>query len=460
MSNKPSSFAARWMLSPLEIVVIVGVVILTIGGLFLSVQDALQLDRVLNLDLTNTVIVSQGIVNLQREVQLTHNEVSRLLGNLDNPPKPITRFDFVMIQVNNLTTAVELPSTKHIFASEDITLVQSIKTQSDSIKQLIGDLQNAKTPEQKTVTLRSLDAQLGTLEATVKKLIDIESNEQREAIVQTKEGLSTSQRTSLLAGGALLLMGLALAIVFRRALILRLQQALEADRLKSQLMASVSHELRTPLTAIKGYSELLTEDAYGTLSIEQHAIVQRVLLNTVQLQGMVNNLLDHAQMEQGKFIIRNAPFSPVDLLETSRAALSILATTKGVELKSEIAPDMPALLIGDVLRLQQILFNLTSNALKFTQTGSVEMRIFQPDAAHWALQVIDTGIGMPIEAQAHIFEPFWQIDTSATRKYRGSGLGLSIVKQLADLMNGKISLVSQPEKGSTFTVTFPVEVEG
>jgi len=232
---------------------------------------------------------------------------------------------------------------------------------------------------------------------------------------------------------------------------------MEADRLKSQLLANVSHELRTPLNAIQGYSQLLVEDAYGALTGEQQTTIRRILLNTTQLQGMVNNLLDRAQMEQGKLVLRNAPFSPADFLEATHTALNILAVTKGLALTSEIAPNVPTMLTGDVLRLQQILFNLTSNALKFTEKGSVHARIFLPDDAHWALEVTDTGIGIPLEAQAHVFAPFWQVDSSATREYRGSGLGLSIVQQLSDLMGGKITLTSQPGKGSTFLIVFPME---
>ena len=174
---------------------------------------------------------------------------------------------------------------------------------------------------------------------------------------------------------------------------------------------------------------------------------------------MVNNLLDRAQIEQGKFSIKLSPFAPADLISTTQSALNILAKTKGLELKSEITPDVPAQLTGDVLRLQQILFNLTSNAIKFTETGSVKARIFMQDSSHWGLQVIDTGIGIPADVQENVFKTFWQVDSSATRKYRGSGLGLSIVKQLADLMGGVVTLTSQPGKGSTFTIIFPMEIK-
>jgi signal transduction histidine kinase len=257
--------------------------------------------------------------------------------------------------------------------------------------------------------------------------------------------------------GVVILLGASVAILIRRVLSSRLEQALEADRLKGQLLANVSHELRTPLASIKGYTQLLDEEAYGSLTSEQHATIQRVLINTTQLQGMVNNLLDRAQIEQGKINLRNESFIPADLIKTTLSAIDILAKEKGLALTSEVAANVPKTLIGDSLRLQQILFNLTSNALKFTESGSVHVSIFLPDKSHWALQVKDTGIGISTEGQAQVFDPFWQVDSSATRQYRGSGLGLSIVKQLVDLMEGTITLASQPGQGSTFTVIFPLE---
>jgi len=445
------------MITPLEIIALVVVIALVAGGLFFSIEDALQLEQTLNLNLTQTVILSQGIVNLQREVQLTHNEVTRLLGKLDDPPKPITRFGFIKIQVNNLAIQAASSDIKFIFANEDLALVQEIEKSSAGVEQLIGTWREAGTEEERNTALSTLDAELTLMETTIKQLIDRQAITQREAITQTRDSLSTSQRTSLLAGSVLVLMTVALALVIRGGLSSRLDRAVEADRLKSQLLTSVSHELRTPLNAIKGYAQLLNEEAYGSITPEQQTTFQRILINTTQLQGMVNNLLDRAQIEQGKVTLQESLFAPADLIETTHSALNILAKTKGLALTSEITPDVPATLTGDVLRLQQILFNLTSNALKFTESGTVQARIFRPDASHWAMQVIDTGIGIPGEAQVDVFKSFWQVDSSATRQYRGSGLGLSIVKQLAELMEGEITLTSQPGTGSTFTVIFPME---
>lgn len=458
MTQKQPALISRWMLTPVEIATIVVIVIITISGLLISVQVTLQLEQAINLDLTQTLIVTQGIVNLQREIQLTHNEVTRLLGNLDHPPVPVSRYPFIEIQVNNLATELKSPSIKYIFTQEDVALVKDIEFHAANLKPLISTAQLAQTQDQKTIALVALDTQLNEMETTIKKLIDRQATTQRDAIVQTKDTLAVSQRTSILGGSVLLLLGLTLAIVFRRTLLTRLEKAVEADRLKSQLLTNVSHELRTPLTAIQGYAQLLGEGTYGQLTEKQKATMQRILLNTTQLRGMVNNLLDRAQIEQGKLSLRNAPFIPADLIQTVHSALNVLAESKGLKLTSEITAEVPATLNGDVLRLQQILFNLTGNALKFTETGSVQARIFLPDAAHWALQVSDTGIGISPEAQARIFAPFFQVDSSSTRQYSGSGLGLSIIKQLTDIMKGVIAVSSEPGKGSTFTITFPLDV--
>src|SRR5258706_3701677 len=155
MTDKKPLLANRWMLTPIEIIAIVVVVVLTIGGIFVSVQDALQLERALNLNLTQTIILNQGIVNLQRDVQLTHNEVTRLLGGLDNPPKPITRFDFVEIQVNNLETEVDSPARTYALTADDVALVQQIVDQTAIIEPLITTWEQLGSRTQQTAALKT-----------------------------------------------------------------------------------------------------------------------------------------------------------------------------------------------------------------------------------------------------------------------------------------------------------------
>jgi signal transduction histidine kinase len=234
-------------------------------------------------------------------------------------------------------------------------------------------------------------------------------------------------------------------------------QALEASHLKTELLAKVSHELRTPLGAILGFSEILALGIYGALSEKQEQTLAEIIDSTYYLTNMVNGLLDQAQLDAGKLKLNLTCFAPADILTGTLSKMKVLAGHKGLSLTSEISADMPPVLTGDLIRLQQILVNLTSNAIKFSQTGSVKVRLYRPNVDQWAMQVIDTGIGIPLEAQAHLFEPFMQVDGSMTRKQAGTGLGLSIVKQLATLMGGEVTLESEVGQGSTFTVLLPLE---
>jgi signal transduction histidine kinase len=226
--------------------------------------------------------------------------------------------------------------------------------------------------------------------------------------------------------------------------------------LKSQLLTKVSHELRTPLGGILGYAELLANNAFGSLKDQQKQAVNQILDSTHYLALMVNELLDQAQLEAKVVRINQEAFSPADLLHKVEAGMAILARHKGLEFSTRIDPEVPASLLGDPQRIQQILFNLVGNAIKFTRQGGVQVRIFQPDPQFWAVQVIDTGAGIPLEAQAAIFEPFRQVDNTITRENRGTGLGLSITKQLVELMHGSVHLDSAPGKGSTFTILLPL----
>ncbi len=230
----------------------------------------------------------------------------------------------------------------------------------------------------------------------------------------------------------------------------------ELERLKSTFVSQVSHELRTPLNAIIGYADMLQEHVYGPINAEQAQAIERIMVNSKRQLSIVNDLLDQAQIEAGTLKLKIGLFSPQELIRDTLNVMDVLAQSKGLTLSSQIAADTPAKLPGDRQRLQQILINLTGNAVKFTDQGSVNIRIYKPNPTHWAIEVSDTGCGIPPEAREYIFDPFRQVDSSVTRKHSGSGLGLSIVKQLVNLMGGEITLESEVGKGSTFTVTLPL----
>jgi signal transduction histidine kinase len=171
---------------------------------------------------------------------------------------------------------------------------------------------------------------------------------------------------------------------------------------------------------------------------------------------MVNELLDQAQAESRSIILHNINFNVNEMLQHVEANATILANKKWLVLRKTLDPNVPETLLGDRQRLQQILLNLTGNAIKFTKTGEVHIHVYCPDDAHWAMQVTDTGAGIPKEAQSYIFEPFRQVNNSITRENRGTGLGLSITKQLVEIMGGEITLESEIDKGSTFTILLPI----
>ena len=233
-------------------------------------------------------------------------------------------------------------------------------------------------------------------------------------------------------------------------------QALEASRLKTQLLSNVSHDLRTPIGAIMGFSEMLQEGVFGPLTADQLKATSEILDSTRHLLNFINNLLDQARIDAGKVSINTLPFNPTDTIQNVVSMLNVAAQTKELILTTTSAPNVPELLQGDPHWINQILVNLVSNAIKFTQQGEVRIYSFY-QSNQWGLQVSDTGLGIPPDAQKIIFEAFRQVDGTATRQYGGMGLGLSIVSQLVNLMDGKITLRSEVGQGSTFTVLLPLE---
>jgi len=232
----------------------------------------------------------------------------------------------------------------------------------------------------------------------------------------------------------------------------------EVERLKSTFVAIVSHELRTPLNAILGYAEMFKEAIYGPMNDKQVNMADRIMKNTRRLLGLINDLLDQAQMEAGKLTIDLNPVKPYELLETLHGLMDKTASDKNLKLTSEIDDSLPDTLIGDGGRLQQILVNLVTNAIKFTDEGEVSIRLFRSDFAKWGIEVTDTGRGIPQAELPHIFDTFHQVEGTATRTKGGFGLGLAIVKQLVNLMNGDIKVSSKLNTGTTFSITLPLVI--
>jgi len=191
---------------------------------------------------------------------------------------------------------------------------------------------------------------------------------------------------------------------------------------------------------------------------KQINMADRIMKNTQRLLGLINDLLDQAQMEAGKLTIQMSPVRPAELLENMHGVMDQIVQEKGLRLTSEIDDNLPEVLKGDAARLQQILVNLVNNGVKFTDQGTVHVRLFCPHTNRWGIEVSDTGCGISESEIPYIFDTFRQVDGVATRAHGGFGLGLSIVKQLVNLMNGEIKVKSKLDRGSTFTVTLPLVI--
>ena len=232
-----------------------------------------------------------------------------------------------------------------------------------------------------------------------------------------------------------------------------------ASQTKSDFLASMSHEIRTPMNAIIGVADLL---AKTPLSLEQDKYVQIFRRSGDNLLHLINDILDLSKVEASQLDLERTGFSLNDLLEKVTEMVAVRAHEKGLALVCEIAPEVPPDLIGDPTRLRQVLLNLLGNAIKFTESGEVGLRV-SPDtdsSAPGALlfTISDTGIGIPSEKLGAVFERFTQADSSTTRSYGGSGLGLTISKSLVELMGGRIWVKSIVGKGSIFSFAVPLEI--
>lgn len=407
----------------------------------------------------------KGMLSLHQSSNNAQPDFSELYSKLDEQ-----KIDTVEVEVEKEKKGF----LRKLFGGKQVTVDTTYverNVETDEIRQEIENLESEMAKKSRRIKIlesRLIEQNIVLGEKMSRFIAEIEKNETDNLIEKTNEADRLADLTyKRLAAYSAAAVTLLLVVVFLLFNYLRksraYQQALkeaksEAETLakaKEQFASNVSHEMRTPVNAIYGLAEQLLQQRNGDKTDEQISVIAR---SASHLKNIINDTLDFSKIQSKKLKIEAIHFSPADVFSEVITLQKNEAEKKGIQLNYNSENRLPEALIGDPMRLKQILLNLVSNAIKFTDEGEVALRVkTNPNKNGFVLQiqVSDSGIGIPKENISHIFDEFVQIDNQSGKKYSGTGLGLAIVKKLVELQNGKIVVKSEPDRGTEVTLAIP-----
>ncbi|WP_207424805.1 response regulator [Desertivirga brevis] len=439
-----------------------------VGAFYLATEiDQLELvsGYALNRNKKQRIEIGEGMVgqvaSSKKPIKLDQpSEEGIIITYASGEAKPAHLYILPIVQNDELVGVIEVASFKE-YTERHLDYFKSI---SRGIGLAIITAQNRKRLQQ---LLEETQAQSEELQAQHSELENLNTELEAQALKlqSSEEELRVQQEELLQANKELEVRSSTLEeknqlIVERNLEIQRKAEELElSTKYKSEFLANMSHELRTPLNSILLLSRLMTENPEKNLNEDQIEYAKVIQSSGNGLLSLIDEILDLSKIEAGKMELEFVETSLQEIVSDMKGLFTPIARDKGLDLQFEVSSDTPSGIITDKLRLEQILKNLLSNALKFTAKGFVKLSISVPEGNNKFVRfsVTDTGIGIPAEKQKQVFEAFQQADGSTRRKYGGTGLGLSISRELSRLLGGDISLKSEANKGSEFSVVLPVE---
>lgn len=447
----------------------------TIDSVSMGIRDPRQNLPTLSVDSVSTERIEEGNLSEEDDKKKRPNIFKRIFGKkkteLSSPPDTITTTEVADIDPVPVEKAEAKLRPKPIQSpprrtgTNNTDPFANIRQTAQKISQAEAESLRQQTEQVRRLTRQDQLVMGQVMEQLSKLEVEQQLIARSKAIKGEQEAEKTNKTISLFALGVIIVVLFLLIVIFRDSNRNRkMQSSLRRAKSQAEMLAqakedflsNMSHEIRTPMNAIVGFNEQLTET---TLDIRQQSFVKNVSRAADHLLDLINSILDYSKLESGNFQLEYRSFRIMDVLEEAEITFKPMADKKGLKIGLDLRSEIPDVLLGDPLRLRQMLFNLLNNAIKFTEKGSVMLRVkaeqIAKDTYHFHFTIADTGIGIPADQQNKIFVDFEQADSGITRRFGGTGLGLSITKKLTELHGGIIELESEEGVGTEITLVLP-----